>query len=235
MRLLLALVAACVALAPPARAEPDERPWAAGVPAERQEEARRRYDEGNLLFEQEKYAQALSIYRGAVELWDHPAIRYNMAVALIHLDQPLAAYENLASALRFGAEPLQADVYTQAQTYRKLLLGQLARLKVGRIFVSSVLGFYRRRLAGGEAKGGGKSGAVVVVQRCSSDLKLNPHFHALFLDGVYRSAAGETPVFTALPRLSTSDVADVLQTVCAHRPIPRAPGRRRSRPRGRLE
>jgi hypothetical protein len=61
-----------------------------------------------------------------------------------------------------------------------------------------VLGFCRRRLAGDEAKGIGKSGAVVVVQRCSSDLKLNPHFHALFLDGVYRSAARITACI-ALP------------------------------------
>jgi hypothetical protein len=45
------------------------------------------------------------------------------------------------------------------------------------------------------------------------DLKLNPHFHALLLDGVFRSAEGAIPVFTALPRLSTSDVANVLQTV----------------------
>ncbi len=123
-------VAVFVALAVAARVEADERPWAAGVPEERQAESRRRYDEGNLLFEQEKYAQALAIYRQAVALWDHPAIRFNMAVALIHLDQPLAAYENLASAMRFGAEPLKADVYAQAQTYQKLLLGQLARLKV---------------------------------------------------------------------------------------------------------
>jgi hypothetical protein len=79
--------------------------------------------------------------------------------------------------------------------------------------VSSVLGFYRRRLAGADAKGSGKSGAVVVVQLRSSDLKLNPHFHALFLDGAYRPAHGDAPVFCPLPRLSTSDVADVLETV----------------------
>jgi len=29
-----------------------------------------------------------------------------------------------------------------------------------------------------------QSGAVVAVQRASSDLKLNPHLHAVFLDGV---------------------------------------------------
>jgi tetratricopeptide (TPR) repeat protein len=124
------LVAWVTAGAAAARAEPDERPWAAGVPEARQVEARRLYDSGNLLFEQEKYTQALAIYRDAVALWDHPAIRYNMAVALIHLDQPLAAYESLAGALRYGAAPLQAEVYAQALTYKKLLLGQLAQLKV---------------------------------------------------------------------------------------------------------
>jgi len=30
-----------------------------------------------------------------------------------------------------------------------------------------------------------KSGAVTVVQRTSSDLRLNPHLHVVFLDGAY--------------------------------------------------
>jgi hypothetical protein len=58
-----------------------------------------------------------------------------------------------------------------------------------------------------------ESGAVVVVQRASSDLKLNPHLHVVFLDGVYVASAapdGEL-VFRSLPHLSTSDVADALQ------------------------
>ena len=51
----------------------------------------------------------------------------------------------------------------------------------------------------------GKTGAVTVIQRASSDLRLNPHFHTLFLDGVYLpSQAGvaldwEAPTFTAAP------------------------------------
>jgi hypothetical protein len=36
----------------------------------------------------------------------------------------------LTAALRYGAAPLKADAYTQALTYQKLLLGQLARLEV---------------------------------------------------------------------------------------------------------
>ena len=43
--------------------------------------------------------------------------------------------------------------------------------------------------AGGPSRG--QSGAVVAVQRTSSDLKLNPHVHAVFLDGAYRDKGDE--------------------------------------------
>ena len=53
-----------------------------------------------------------------------------------------------------------------------------------RLFVKTVLAFYRER---GGADAPGQSGAVVAVQRTSPDLKLNPHVHAVFLDGVVRA------------------------------------------------
>jgi hypothetical protein len=81
---------------------------------------------------------------------------------------------------------------------------------VSRLFVDSVLGWYRRRLRV-STREQVQSGAVVVVQRASSDLKLNPHLHVIFLDGVYTAAADGELVFRALPRLSTTDVADALQ------------------------
>jgi hypothetical protein len=31
----------------------------------------------------------------------------------------------------------------------------------------------------------GKHGAVAVIQRANSDLRCNPHVHAIFLDGMY--------------------------------------------------
>jgi hypothetical protein len=46
---------------------------------------------------------------------------------------------------------------------------------VGRIFVDSVLGFYRRRMRA-EGVTDGRSGSVTVVQRCNSDLKLSIRF-----------------------------------------------------------
>jgi hypothetical protein len=95
---------------------------------------------------------------------------------------------------------------------------------VGRVFVDSVLGWYRRRMRGHGAKDG-RSGSVTVVQRVSSDLRLNPHWHALFLDRgdsprtsvsgghVFRPGTDGMPEFVALPRLTTNDVADLLQII----------------------
>ena len=60
----------------------------------------------------------------------------------------------------------------------------------------------------------GQSGAVIVVQRTSSDLRLNPHVHAVLLDGGY-VVEGERVVFHALPRLSTRAVAEVLEDASA--------------------
>ena len=56
---------------------------------------------------------------------------------------------------------------------------------VCRIFVDSVLGWYRRRLRDlGLGSSPGKSGAVTVVQRTNADLRLNPHFHCIAIDGL---------------------------------------------------
>ena len=78
-----------------------------------------------------------------------------------------------------------------------------------RIFVQTVLAFYTERTT---KKNGprGKSGAVVALQRTSADLRLNPHLHVLFLDGIYREE-GEDVVFDPLAHLSTRDVGDVLE------------------------
>lgn len=77
------------------------------------------------------------------------------------------------------------------------LLGSLTR-----IFVETVHGFY--------AEKGGKSGAVTVVQRTSSDLRLNPHLHTVFLDGAYREEGAEL-VWEACRQLRTRDVGEVLE------------------------
>jgi len=75
---------------------------------------------------------------------------------------------------------------------------------VARIFADSTMGWYRRRLAPGvpEARGG----AVTVIQRSSSDMKLNPHLHVIQVDGVYVPGPDGVPQFRPLPRLKTDEV-----------------------------
>ena len=82
---------------------------------------------------------------------------------------------------------------------------------VTRIAIDSVLGFYKRRMRDVDGVVG-QSGAVSVVQRTNSDLRLNPHLHAILLDGVFVANNGST-VFHPLPRLDDSDLADLLQVI----------------------
>jgi len=84
--------------------------------------------------------------------------------------------------------------------YDSALLG-----RVTRIFVDTVFAFYLGKLGAS-----GKGGALTVVQRCSSDLRLNPHLHTVALDGVFVEEDKDALAFRALAHLKTEEVKDVL-------------------------
>lgn len=105
-------------------------PWVAGVPLAQRQAANRIFQEGNVLIREGLFARAADKYREALALWDHPGFRYNLAIAQINLDQPIAAYESFLHATRHGAPPLGEDLYTQAQSFLTLLRNQLAHLEV---------------------------------------------------------------------------------------------------------
>jgi hypothetical protein len=117
---------------------------------------------------------------------------------------------NLVDLVLPREAPVRQWVVTFPFAWRKRL-GYDAELlgALGSLFVKTVLGFYAERLAKAGAPGG-QSGAVAVVQRTSSDLKLAPHYHVLYVDGVFR-ADGEEIAFHALPHLGNRDVAEVLE------------------------
>lgn len=123
-RAWLIVVLTCIAL--PARAD---TPWAEGVPSAQQDQANALFDEGNALFAQQAHAPALAKYEAALLLWDHPLIRFNLAVTLIRLDRPLEAADELDRALRFGARPFKPDLYQQALDYQRLLQGRVGDLE----------------------------------------------------------------------------------------------------------
>ena len=81
------------------------------------------------------------------------------------------------------------------------LLGALTR-----IFVSTVGRLYAARAPRGPAK----TGAVTIVQRTSSDMRLNPHIHGVFLDGAYHEE-GDALSWDELGHLKTSEVGEVLE------------------------
>jgi hypothetical protein len=109
--------------------------------------------------------------------------------------------------------PLRQWVFTIPFAWRARLAydGELLGT-VTRVCVSTILSFYTDRMKK-EGFAGGQSGAVVVVQRTSSDLKVNPHLHLIVLDGAYRELAASTVGFRALPHLSTREVGEVLETI----------------------
>lgn len=106
------------------------RPWAEGVSAENQETALALFNKGNQELLKQTYVEAAATFRKALEHWKHPAIQYNLSECLIHLDRPIEAYEHVVDSLRFGAAALGDDLFTRAQTRKKLLEGQLAMIQL---------------------------------------------------------------------------------------------------------
>ena len=98
----IAVLVAGLAVAAPAAA--DTTRWSQGVPEAKQAQANTLFDAGNQLFAQQAHAPALEKYRAAIAIWDHPLIRFNLAVTLIRLDRPLEAAEDLEQALRFAPQ-----------------------------------------------------------------------------------------------------------------------------------
>lgn len=107
-----------------------ERPWAQGVSDEDQQTALELFEEGNSLLRDSGFVQAAEKYRAALTHWDHPGIRYNMALALLSLDQPIEVHQHLEAAMRYGAEPLDADKFKNALSLKAFIEQQLARVEI---------------------------------------------------------------------------------------------------------
>lgn len=75
---------------------------------------------------------------------------------------------------------------------------------LSRIFADAVTTLYAERAVASSARGA-KTGAVTVVQRTSSDLRLNPHLHVVFLDGAYHERDAAL-IWQQLGHLKTSEV-----------------------------
>jgi hypothetical protein len=107
------------------------QPWAEGVTDKNQNAAQALFADANKLFAQEAHGPALEKYVQAIALWDHPLIRFNMAVTLVRLDRFLDAALAIDRALRFGQAPFPTpEQYRQALDYQKLVGGRVGELEV---------------------------------------------------------------------------------------------------------
>ena len=103
----------------------EPKPWAQGVPQDVQDKASALYEEGNQLFAQQAHAPALEKYKAAVALWDHPLIRFNLAVTEIRLERILEAADDLEKSLKYGDKPFKPELYQQALDYQALVKGRV--------------------------------------------------------------------------------------------------------------
>ncbi|HET9953247.1 MAG TPA: hypothetical protein VFQ61_02020 [Polyangiaceae bacterium] len=104
--------------------------WSTGVSEENRRAAREQFQEGNALLSNSAFAQAAVKYRQALQLWDHPAAHYNLALALINLDQPIEVREHLLASLKHGPAPLDDEKFRHASSFLKLLEQQLAPVNI---------------------------------------------------------------------------------------------------------
>lgn len=108
----------------------NDRPWAKGVSEGEQKVALDLFKEGNIALKEPNFPRAVAKYREALSHWDHPAIHYNMALALLNLDQPVETHEQFVASLKYGAAPLDSDKFDQATRYKGMLERQLAGVDI---------------------------------------------------------------------------------------------------------
>jgi hypothetical protein len=108
----------------------DQRPWAQGVSAENQQRALALFAEANGLLRDAVFVKAAETYREALRSWDHPAIHYNLALALVNLDQPVEMFLELEKAMAYGAAPLDDDKFERARQYKLLVAATLASVEI---------------------------------------------------------------------------------------------------------
>src|SRR5215831_6482638 len=85
----------------------NERPWASGVSDANQQAATKAFQDGNQQLNDGIFTKAAERYREALKSWDHPAIHYNLALALMNLDQPVEVYGELEQSIKYGPTPLE--------------------------------------------------------------------------------------------------------------------------------
>jgi hypothetical protein len=114
----------------------------------------------------------------------------------------------------FPVVPIRQWVLTLPHRMRYVLAWDHVLCRtVMRIFMTAVLGSLRRRARRTQGVVGGRSGAVVIVQRFGSALNVNVHGHALVLDGVFAEDGTGALRFHPAPPPTDDDMDELLAAI----------------------
>jgi hypothetical protein len=129
--LLFALLWAAPAVAQkPAASLDGEFPYLTKVSKEHQQAAKALVEEGNKLLHDGFLPQAEKKYRDALALWEHPAIHYNLALALPLTLRPAEVYEHMRAAMNHGEAPIGAGRYKHARTLTERMVKEYAWVEI---------------------------------------------------------------------------------------------------------
>jgi hypothetical protein len=91
--------------------------WAQNVSPAQQKVASELLEQGNNLLKDSIFVEAEKKYVEALKHWKHPAIYYNLALALLNLDRPAEVYEYMVASTRYGEAPLGEERFKHALRY----------------------------------------------------------------------------------------------------------------------
>jgi hypothetical protein len=84
-----------------------------------------------------------------------------------------------------------------------------------RRLIAAVSSWLRRRSRRLGVQGALKTGAIAVIERFNSAAAASPHFHTLFLDGVFAFVPGAAPMFHPTPALRERRMSRALPRRCS--------------------
>ncbi|MDC0712660.1 hypothetical protein POL68_29625 [Stigmatella sp. ncwal1] len=91
--------------------------WAQNVTPAQQKVASDLLEQGNSLLKDSVFVEAEKKYVEALKHWKHPAIYYNLALALLNLDRPSEVYEYMVASTKYGEAPLGEERFKHARKY----------------------------------------------------------------------------------------------------------------------
>jgi hypothetical protein len=107
-----------------------EAPYVTRVSLEDRSAATTLVKEGNEALHDKTFLRAEKKFRDALARWEHPAIHYNLALALSPTLRPTEVHEHMLAAMQHGPLPLGTKRYNHARTLTERMRNEYARVSV---------------------------------------------------------------------------------------------------------